>query len=50
MYHIVQVLVKQGAVIAIANKQGDTAYSKARPTLKRKLQGECWLVTCDVVI
>ncbi|XP_019853553.1 PREDICTED: integrin-linked protein kinase-like [Amphimedon queenslandica] len=36
---ICEVLVKQGAVIAIANKQGDTAYSKARPTLKRKLQG-----------
>lgn len=36
---ISEVLVKHGALIALSNKYGDSPYTKARPTLKRKLQG-----------
>ena len=35
-----QVLVKHGAIIAIANKHGETPLSKARPRLRKKLEGE----------
>lgn len=35
-----QVLVKNGAVIALSNKFGQSPYTRARPTLKRKFQ--CW--------
>lgn len=33
-----QVLVKHGAIIAIANKYGETPLSKARPRLRKKLE------------
>ncbi len=32
--------MKHGALIALANKFGGSAYTRARPTLKRKFQGE----------
>jgi len=32
--------VKQGATIAIANKHGETPLSKARPRLRKKLEGK----------
>jgi ankyrin repeat protein len=35
---ICEILVKHGALITLANKNGATPFSKARPTLKRKLQ------------
>lgn len=35
---ICEVLVKHGAVIAIANKYGETPLSKARPRLRKKLE------------
>ena len=31
-------LVKNGAIIAISNKYGDTPLSKARPRLRKKLE------------
>ena len=34
-----QVLVKHGALVAMSNKYGDTPLSKARPRLKKKLEG-----------
>ena len=33
-----QMLVKNGAIIAISNKYGDTPLSKARPRLRKKLE------------
>ena len=33
-----QVLVKHGALVAMANKYGDTPLSKARPRLRKKLE------------
>lgn len=36
---ICEVLVKHGATIAIANKFGDTPLTKARPKLRKKLEG-----------
>ena len=35
---LVQMLVKNGAIIAISNKYGDTPLSKARPRLRKKLE------------
>ena len=32
--------MKNGALIALSNKFGGSAYTRARPTLKRKFQGE----------
>ena len=34
-----QVLVKHGALIAISNKYGDMPLTKARPRLRKKLEG-----------
>lgn len=34
-----QVLVRHGALVAMANKYGDTPLSKARPRLRKKLEG-----------
>ena len=33
--------MKHGATIAIANKFGDTPLTKARPKLRKKLEGVC---------
>ena len=33
-----QMLVKNGAIIAISNRYGDTPLSKARPRLRKKLE------------
>ena len=33
-----QMLVKNGAIIAISNKYGDTPLAKARPRLRKKLE------------
>ena len=35
-----QVLVKHGALIAISNKYGDMPLTKARPRLRKKLEGK----------
>ena len=37
--HVLQILVKHGALVAMANKYGDTPLSKARPRLRKKLEG-----------
>ena len=34
--------MKQGALIAIANKHGETPLSKARPRLRKKLECKDW--------
>ena len=39
---ICEVLVKKGALVAAANKYGDTPLSKARPKLRKKLEGVFW--------
>ena len=38
LYHT-QMLVKHGALIAISNKYGDMPLTKARPRLRKKLEG-----------
>ena len=35
---LTQMLVKNGAIIAISNKYGDTPLAKARPRLRKKLE------------
>ena len=42
---LLQVLVKHGALVAMANKYGDTPLSKARPRLRKKLEGTS-IYTC----
>ena len=38
--HLLQMLVKNGALIVMSNKYGDTPLSKARPRLRKKLEGK----------
>ena len=48
-----QVLVTKGALVAAANKYGDTPLSRARPKLRKKLEGMlcelCYVRVCCVL-
>lgn len=48
LYHT-QVLVKHGALIAISNKYGDMPLTKARPRLRKKLEG-MWQGERDILL